>query len=72
MNSDNKSFKWLPYFLIDLLPATFVMWQRFVANGNQWTWKILLLSFHPFNMVIWPLVAAFKPSEKTLSIVDVS
>jgi len=59
-------------YLTDLLPAAFVMWQRFVANGNQWKWNILFLSCHPLNMVVWPLVAAFKPSKEILIIIDVS
>ena len=58
--------------MLDLLPAVFVMWKKFQENGNFWTWKIILYSFHPVNMLVWPIFAAVKPTKKNLGTFNVS
>ena len=59
------------YLLTDLIPGLFTMWQRYQNANFKWNWTILALCCHPINMIVWPVKAAFDPSDYNIQQLEV-
>jgi hypothetical protein len=59
------------FFLTDFAPGVFTVWQKYLSESQTWTKNHLLLLCHPINMIIWPLIVLFCPSEKNRSQLEV-
>ena len=64
---------WYQCFFTDILPAWFVIGQRYLSGNRIWKWKFLLLACHPLNMIAAPVMAIRNPrDENILAIVAAS
>ncbi len=61
----------LLFFLTDFVPGLFTVWQKYLAENKTWRNGHLLLVCHPINMIVWPLIVVFYPSEKNRTQLEV-
>ena len=61
----------LLFFLTDFVPGLFTVWQKYLSENKIWRKSYLLLVCHPINMIVWPLIVVFYPSEKNRNQLEV-
>jgi hypothetical protein len=61
----------LLFFLTDFVPGLFTVWQKCLSENKIWRKSYLLLVCHPINMIVWPLIVVFYPSEKNRNQLEV-
>jgi hypothetical protein len=61
----------LLFFLTDFVPGLFTVWQKYLSKNKIWRKSYLLLVCHPINMIVWPLIVVFYPSEKNRNQLEV-
>ena len=61
----------LLFFLTDFVPGLFTVWQKYLSENKTWRKSYLLLVCHPINMIVWPLIVVFYPSEKNRNQLEV-
>ena len=61
----------LLFFLTDFVPGVFTVWQKYLSENKTWRKSHLLLVCHPINMIVWPLIVVFYPSEKNRNQLEV-
>jgi hypothetical protein len=59
------------FFLTDFVPGLFTVWQKYLSEDQRWRKSYLLLLCHPINMVVWPLIVVFRPTEKNKNQLEV-
>ncbi len=59
------------FFLTDFLPGLFTVWQKYLSENKTWSKSHLLLLCHPVNMIVWPLIVVFHPSDKNKNQLEV-
>jgi hypothetical protein len=52
------------FFLTDFVPGLFTVWQKYLSENKTWRKSHLLLLCHPINMIVWPLLVVFHPSDQ--------
>ena len=61
----------LLFFLTDFVPGVFTVWQKYLSENKIWRKSYLFLVCHPINMIVWPLIVVFYPSEKNRNQLEV-
>ena len=61
----------LLFFLTDFVPGLFTVWQKYLSENKIWRKSYFLLVCHPINMIVWPLIVVFYPSEKNRNQLEV-
>jgi hypothetical protein len=59
------------FFLTDFVPGLFTVWQKYLSEKKTWRKSHLLLLCHPVNMIVWPLIVVFHPSDKNKNQLEV-
>jgi hypothetical protein len=59
------------FFLTDFAPGLFTVWQKYLSEDQRWSKSYLLLLCHPINMVVWPLIVVFRPTDKNKNQLEV-
>jgi hypothetical protein len=59
------------FFLTDFVPGLFTVWQKYLFENKTWRKSNLFLLCHPVNMIVWPLIVVFHPSEKNKNQLEV-
>ncbi len=67
----NQNILALLFFLTDFVPGVFTVWQKYLSENKIWRKSYLLLVCHPINMIVWPLIVVFYPSEKNRNQLEV-
>ena len=67
----NQNILALLFFLTDFVPGLFTVWQKYLSENKIWRKSYLLLVCHPINMIVWPLIVVFYPSEKNRNQLEV-
>ncbi len=67
----NQNILALLFFLTDFVPGLFTVWQKYLSENKTWRKSYLLLLCHPVNMIVWPLIIFFYPSEKNKNQLEV-
>ena len=67
----NQNILALLFFLTDFVPGLFTVWQKYLSENKTWRKSYLLLVCHPINMIVWPLIVVFYPSEKNRNQLEV-
>ena len=67
----NQNILALLFFLTDFVPGLFTVWQKYLSENKIWRKSYLLLVCHPINMIVWPLIVVFYPSDKNRNQLEV-
>ena len=59
------------FLMADIIPGVFTVLQKYFSSNKVWNHKMLLLACHPINMVVWPIKAAFNPTQFNLEQLEV-
>ncbi len=61
----------LLFFLTDFVPGLFTVWQKYLSENKIWRKSYVLLLCHPINMIVWPLIVVFYPSDENKNQLEV-